>query len=93
MPDVAWLYVPKGFSKWKTSREGRADESKAEKNAARGAEKAPHTTGSGVSPASRHPRLLKPRALWAAGTWSHVRRLPGPIAAWLSGNESPARLP
>ena len=41
VPDVAWLYVPRGFSNRKTSREGRADESKAEKNAARGAPGAP----------------------------------------------------
>ena len=43
VPDVAWLYVPRGFSNRKTSREGRADESKAEKNAARGAPGAPQT--------------------------------------------------
>ena len=67
VPDVAWLYVPKGFSNRKTSREGRADESKAEKNAARGAEKAPLLNGSGVFQAPRHPRSLVTPGFGAAG--------------------------
>ncbi len=58
VPDVAWLYVPKGFSNRKTSREGRADESKAEKNAARGAPGAPKTKLERRFGSAPHPRLF-----------------------------------